>query len=126
CVRDRTSITSSQTPKPTSPTIEFAPTLCGKDGSDTTARSMPPCCKKLLNRLCFAFQSVRNPFLSAIPFPKTTCNVFPYSTPWLYPVPEWAIDYVTSNLRANLERILYSLADFNFLPSVEFPNRCKS
>src|SRR5271168_1596456 len=62
CDLDRTSNTLSRTPKPTFPMIVFAPTLCGKDGSDTTERNTAQCCTKLLNRLCFAFQSVRNPF----------------------------------------------------------------
>src|SRR5437867_1585294 len=69
---DRTSSTLSPTPKPTSPTTAFEPTLCGKDGSDTTARNTPQCCARLLNRLCSAFQSVRNPFFLPIPFPKMT------------------------------------------------------
>src|SRR5947208_16004158 len=59
CDLDRTSSTSSPTPKPTSPMVAFGLTLCGKDGSDTTARNTPPCCARLLNRLSFAFQSVR-------------------------------------------------------------------
>ena len=45
-----------------SPMIAFGLTLCGKVGSDTTARYTPQCCAKLLSRLCFPFQSVGHPF----------------------------------------------------------------
>src|SRR6266850_780215 len=69
CDLDRTSSTLSPTPKPTSPTIVLELTLCGKAGSDTTARNTLPCCAKLLNRLYNAFQSVPKPLFSAIPFP---------------------------------------------------------
>src|SRR6266850_39965 len=72
CDLDRTSSTLSPTPKPTSPTTAFGPTLCGKDGSDMTARNTLQCCAKLLIRSCPAFQNVQNPFFSAIPFPKMT------------------------------------------------------
>ncbi len=50
-------------------------------GSDTTARNTPQCCTKHLNRLCCAFQSVRNPFFSATLFPRMTRSVFPCSPP---------------------------------------------
>lgn len=41
----------------------------GNRGLATTARNTPRCCTKPLNRLSFAFESVQNPFFSAIPFP---------------------------------------------------------
>src|SRR5882757_1285845 len=59
CDLDRTSSTLSPTPKPMFQTTVFGPTLCGRDGSDTTVKNTPRCCAKLLNHLFFAFQSGR-------------------------------------------------------------------
>jgi len=93
---DRTSNTSLRIAKPTYPTTVFVLTPYGKDGSDTNATNTPPCCAKLLNHLCFAFQKVPNPSSSAIPCPKMIWSVFPCSPPWLYPVPECQIHHQPS------------------------------